>query len=564
MAAMLQQVAAVCAVNAVSDLEERRWILEYNREVAQLECFCSVRGKAALDKICRTRLLDRGLGMERFSPPEGPKGKRVQRVPGTIVQEVANLAQQAYQDPKRLNRTISVATEKDCQKYLVASLEARGYAVLLEEGIREAFADYRGPQKRSIMMLDRKVCVDLRMFVGHPKAPHILQLKNQMVVTKCECGMVICFPNDGSNSIDARWVTFERGRFKTNELLWTEDFICPDIDVETIPARPSTSTGRRVGGAYESSRPLRLPETEESKAGPQRKDISAPAKAAKSARAFSKEEALQDEIKTLRGQNTQMLEDQKQLASQMQQLQQKFMEHMDASAAQLDALQTQLFEQSKSAVSSPISSPLATSSVEPEQPSTPPAFTSSAAAGAASDATDTSLALGEMSHQQTLSLKDRASEDNVTSFMKKPAPEEGASQVESAGEGAESEAELAGKQAVNVESSHSAADSMRPTENGNSPAKANVNTSELYDAGSGKAVLCDDNIVKDTATTADSKSQTTADGKSSAEEISDDAPDVTTDEGKDTAAENSTDQTESSEGLAEKADSNAELESANV
>ena len=75
---------------------------------------------------------------------------------GTIIQEVANLAQQAYQDPKRLNRTVSVANEKDCQSYLVASLESRGYAVLLEEGIREAFADYRGPQKRSIMMLDRK------------------------------------------------------------------------------------------------------------------------------------------------------------------------------------------------------------------------------------------------------------------------------------------------------------------------------------------------------------------------------------------------------------------------
>ena len=80
----------------------------------------------------------------------------MQRVQGTIIQEVANLAQQAYQDPKRLNRTVSVANEKDCQSYLVASLESRGYAVLLEEGIREAFADYRGPQKRSIMMLDRK------------------------------------------------------------------------------------------------------------------------------------------------------------------------------------------------------------------------------------------------------------------------------------------------------------------------------------------------------------------------------------------------------------------------
>ena len=75
-------------------------------------------------------------------------------MPANIVQEVANLAQQAYQDPKRLNR--SVTSDKACQSYLLAALESKGYSVLVEEGIREAFADYRGPQKRSIMMLDKK------------------------------------------------------------------------------------------------------------------------------------------------------------------------------------------------------------------------------------------------------------------------------------------------------------------------------------------------------------------------------------------------------------------------
>ena len=84
------------------------------------------------------------------------QARKFPRVPGTIVQEVAYLAQQVYQDTRRLNRTVSVANEKDCQRYLLASLESRGYAVMLEEGIREAFEDYRGPQKRNIMMLDRK------------------------------------------------------------------------------------------------------------------------------------------------------------------------------------------------------------------------------------------------------------------------------------------------------------------------------------------------------------------------------------------------------------------------
>lgn len=71
-----------------------------------------------------------------------------------IVQEVAYLAQQAYQDPKRLKR--AVTDDKDCQSYLSSSLQSRGYNVLLEEGIREAFADYRGRQKRSILLIDKK------------------------------------------------------------------------------------------------------------------------------------------------------------------------------------------------------------------------------------------------------------------------------------------------------------------------------------------------------------------------------------------------------------------------
>ncbi len=75
-------------------------------------------------------------------------------MPVNIVQEVTYLAQQAYQDPKRLKR--AVTNDKDCQTYLCTALQARGYNILLEEGIREAFADYRGPQKRSILMLERK------------------------------------------------------------------------------------------------------------------------------------------------------------------------------------------------------------------------------------------------------------------------------------------------------------------------------------------------------------------------------------------------------------------------
>lgn len=86
----------------------------------------------------------------------GLQARKVPRVPASIAQEVAYLAQQVYQDPKRLNRTVTVSNEKDCQRYLLASLESRGYAVMLEEGIREAFEDYRGPQKRNIMMLDKK------------------------------------------------------------------------------------------------------------------------------------------------------------------------------------------------------------------------------------------------------------------------------------------------------------------------------------------------------------------------------------------------------------------------
>ena len=82
------------------------------------------------------------------------QGRKATREPVTIVQEVAFLAQQAYQDPKRLHRTVT--NDKDCQSYLCSSLQLRGYSVLQEAGIREAFADFRGPQKRNILMLDRK------------------------------------------------------------------------------------------------------------------------------------------------------------------------------------------------------------------------------------------------------------------------------------------------------------------------------------------------------------------------------------------------------------------------
>ena len=85
-----------------------------------------------------------------------------------------------------------------------------------------------------------QVCVELKVFVGLPKAPHITQLKSYMTVTDCDCGMVICFPNDGSNSIDVKFVTFEKGRFKTNELFWREGFICPDTPADTSPSRPGT------------------------------------------------------------------------------------------------------------------------------------------------------------------------------------------------------------------------------------------------------------------------------------------------------------------------------------
>ncbi len=92
---------------------------------------------------------------------------------------------------------------------------------------------------------EAQVCVEVRAFVGLPKAPHMTQMKNYMVATNCDCGLVVSFPNDGSNSIDAKWVTFERDCFKTNELLWKEGFICPDADLETIPARPLTGQGSR-------------------------------------------------------------------------------------------------------------------------------------------------------------------------------------------------------------------------------------------------------------------------------------------------------------------------------
>lgn len=96
------------------------------------------------------------LSFQKAKTRLGLQARKVSRVPGTIVQEVAYLAQQVYQDTRRLNRTVTVSNEKDCQRYLLASLESRGYTVMLEEGIREAFEDYRGPQKRNIMMLDRK------------------------------------------------------------------------------------------------------------------------------------------------------------------------------------------------------------------------------------------------------------------------------------------------------------------------------------------------------------------------------------------------------------------------
>ncbi|KAK9865765.1 hypothetical protein WJX84_011899 [Apatococcus fuscideae] len=275
--------------------------------------------------------------MERFQAVEVMKARKVPRVPANIVQEVANLAQQAYQDPKRLNR--SVTSDKACQSYLLAALESKGYSVLVEEGIREAFADYRGPQKRSIMMLDKKVCVELKVFVGLPKAPHITQLKSYMTVTDCDCGMVICFPNDGSNSIDVKFVTFEKGRFKTNELFWREGFICPDTPADTSPSRPGTGQRWRAYGAEASL------QAEDQKAASQPKDAPGQIKAAKTARGSSKEEALRVEVKALRSQNEQMLEDQRGLAEQMQQLQQKFLAHMEASAAQLEALRTQLAQQ---------------------------------------------------------------------------------------------------------------------------------------------------------------------------------------------------------------------------
>ena len=74
-----------------------------------------------------------------------------------------------------------------------------------------------------------------------------------MVATNCECGIVISFPNDGSNSIDAKWITFEKDCFKTSDLLWKEGFICPDLSLETTPARPMTGKALLSSCAHEKT-----------------------------------------------------------------------------------------------------------------------------------------------------------------------------------------------------------------------------------------------------------------------------------------------------------------------
>ena len=156
----------------------------------------------------------------------------------------------------------------------------------------------------------------------------------------------------------------------------------------------------------------------------------------------------------------QMLAEQKELASQMQQLQQGFTTYMDASAAQLEALRAQLAEQSNSNGSSATrASLLAKSSNEAEQqPASTPPSVSFAAPEA--DKNHDAASEGDMASQQRLSMHAKASEASDTQTSEPRTLQKGVSRKDAA-EGGETDAEALENQSRADDPSKAAADAIQ-------------------------------------------------------------------------------------------------------
>lgn len=174
----------------------------------------------------------------------------------------------------------------------------------------------------------------------------------------------------------------------------------------------------------------------------------------------------------------QMLAEQRELASQMQQLQQGFTAYMDASADRMEALQAQLAEQSSSNGSFATRSSIATEfSTKSEQVASTKASFSAAALEA--DRSPDQVSADERAIQQRPSSYEKAAEASEASDTQAPGPQtvrKGLSRKDAA-EAAKTDAETLENESRTDDASKAAADAIRPLGTGNDSGAAGETTS---------------------------------------------------------------------------------------